>query len=98
MATVVLLDDNLRIKAPSGTTLRRIAEKSGASMEFGCRVGDCTTCVAHVRSGMDYLNQKNAKEERALSLLESDIRDLRLMCQCTILSDEGEIVISYERL
>lgn len=97
MATVILLDDNIKVKAPIGTTLRKVAEKTGASMEFGCRVGDCTTCVAHVKSGMDFLNQKNEKEERALSLLDIDITALRLMCQCQVLSDEGEIVIAYER-
>jgi ferredoxin len=97
MATVILLDDNIKVKASIGTTLRKIADKTGASMEFGCRVGDCTTCVAHVKSGMDFMNQKNEKEERALAMLDTDITDLRLMCQCQILSDEGEIVIAYER-
>ena len=99
MATVLLKTDNIKVVAPSGTTLRKIATASGASMEFGCRVGDCATCVAHVESGMELLNPKNEKEERALAMIEGILEEhpeqLRLMCQCTVAADDGEIVIAY---
>ncbi len=99
MATVWLKSDNIKVKAPAGTTLRKVATASGASMEFGCRVGDCATCVAHVESGMELLSPKNEKEERALALLEGILEEhpetLRLMCQCSVIADDGEIVISY---
>lgn len=95
MATVVLTNDNIKVKAPAGTSLRTIATKTGASMEFGCRVGDCTTCVARIESGMDHLSAKNEKEVKALEMFGSKVDDLRLMCQCTVNDEEGEIVISY---
>jgi ferredoxin len=95
MATVVLLDDNIRVKAQEGTTLRTIALKSGASMEFGCRAGECSTCIAHVRSGMMYLNEKNGKENKVFEMISGDVSKLRLMCQCNVRTAEGEIVISY---
>ena len=95
MATVVLKNDNIKVKAPPGTTLRQIATKTGAAMEFGCRVGDCATCVAHVSSGMIYLSEKNEKELNALSMLGGDVSELRLMCQCAVRCEEGEVVISY---
>lgn len=95
MATVIFADDNIKVKVPVGMTLRQVAQKTGASMEFGCRVGDCSTCAAHVTSGMICLNDKTEKEMKALEMIESGIAELRLMCQCEVRCDEGEIVISY---
>jgi len=96
MVNIFLKDDNIKVKVSNGKTLREIAIKTGASMEFGCRVGDCLTCVAHVTSGMDLLNDKNYKEDRALEILNDPSTDLRLMCQCSVEGDEGEIEISYK--
>ncbi len=95
MINIFLEDDNINVKVPKDKSLRYVATKTGASMEFGCRVGDCLTCIAKVKSGMQYLNDKNEKEIRALEILASDVSGLRLMCQCSVKADEGEIVISY---
>ena len=96
MVNIFLKDDNIKVKVSKGKTLREIAIKTGASMEFGCRVGDCLTCVAHVTSGMDLLNEINKKENKAFEILNDSSTDLRLMCQCSIEGDEGEITISYK--
>jgi len=95
MATVALTNDNIKVKVPAGMTLRQIAQKTGASMEFGCRVGDCGTCIATVESGMEYLSQINQKEIKALEMLDIKSDAIRLMCQCSVESEEGDIVISY---
>jgi len=95
MVTVFLKDDNIKIKAPPGTTMKEIAIKAGASMEFGCRVGDCTTCVVHVKKGSCLLTDKNEKEIKALQMIGGNLSELRLMCQCSIKCMEGEIEISY---
>lgn len=95
MATVILSNDNIKVNASVGKTMRQIASKVGASMEFGCRVGDCATCVAKVISGMSYLSDISVKERKALKMFEGDVSQLRLMCQCHVQSEEGEIVISY---
>jgi len=94
MAIVYLQDDNIKVSASDGKTIRQIAQRVGASMEFGCRVGDCLTCIATIKDGMEHLSPKNSKEIKALEMLGSDARNLRLMCQCSI-EGEGEIVISY---
>jgi len=96
MVSVFLQDDNIKVNAPVGTTMREIAVKSGASMEFGCRVGDCATCVARVVSGMSYLSDKQDKELKALAMLGGDLSQSRLMCQCKVKCEEGEVVISYD--
>lgn len=96
MALVVFKDDNIRVKVPVGMTLRQVAVKTGASVEFGCRIGDCTACAAHVSEGMILLSDKTDKELKALEMIESDIADLRLMCQCSVRCEEGEIIISQQ--
>lgn len=96
MATVILSNDNIKVKVPVEMTLREVAQKTGASMEFGCRVGDCATCIACVDEGIQYLNEINKKEIKALEMLNIYSAQLRLMCQCRVVSEEGEIVISYQ--
>lgn len=95
MATVFLRNDNIKVKVPAGMTLRQVAQKTGASMEFGCRKGECTLCAATVDAGMEYLSALNSKEITALEVLDKKSSSIRLMCQCKVEKDEGEIVISY---
>ncbi|MBN2816519.1 MAG: (2Fe-2S)-binding protein [Campylobacterales bacterium] len=95
MVNLYLKDDNIKVKVSNSKSLREIARKSGASMEFGCRVGDCSTCVAKVVKGNELLSPITQKEIFALEAMGSSDKDLRLMCQCSINADEGEIEISY---
>ena len=95
MVRVFLKDDNIKVKVPVGKTMRQVALKAGASMEFGCRVGDCGTCIAHITSGMEMLNTKSDKELLVLEALGGNVSQLRLMCQCEVRCEEGEIEISY---
>ena len=95
MVSLFLKDDNIKVNVSNGKSLREIARKSGASMEFGCRVGDCATCVARVLKGQELLNSINDKEILALHTIGEDVENLRLMCQCYIEAEEGEIEISY---
>jgi ferredoxin len=95
MVNLLLKDDNIKVNASNGKSLREIARKTGASMEFGCRVGDCATCVAKVIMGGELLNEINEKEILVLNVIGSQDNNLRLMCQCRIEAEEGEIEISY---
>ncbi|UFH58367.1 2Fe-2S iron-sulfur cluster-binding protein [Sulfurovum mangrovi] len=98
MTTVYLKDDNIRVKVPSGMSLREVAERTGASMEFGCRAGDCGVCNAIVEQGMKFLNPLTQKEETVFELFYKKNEKQRLMCQCSVEGEEGEIVISYIKL
>lgn len=95
MVTVFLKNDNIIVGASKGKSLREVARKSGSSMEFGCRVGDCSTCIAKVLKGNNYLNTVNDKELLALDAIGMNDDNLRLMCQCKVEADEGKIEISY---
>ena len=79
-------------------SLREVAMKTGASMEFGCRVGNCGLCNAIVEKGMEFLNPLTKKEETVFDLFYKKNEKQRLMCQCFVESQEGEIVISYIKL
>ena len=94
MAYVTFKDDNIRVKVSPGTTMRQVADKCGSSIPFGCRVGDCATCIVHVESGMLYLSEKSEKELKVLEMLGGDVSGLGLICQCQVRCEEGEIVIS----
>lgn len=95
MVSVYLKNDNIKVNVKAGKSMREIARKSGASMEFGCRVGDCSTCIAKVILGSELLNEINDKEILALNAIGSKYESLRLMCQCIVEAEEGEIEISY---
>ncbi|MBA3026754.1 MAG: (2Fe-2S)-binding protein [Sulfurimonas sp.] len=95
MVSVYLKNDNIKVNVKTGKSMREIARKSGASMEFGCRVGDCSTCIAKIVHGADLLNPINDKELLAIKAIGSKEENLRLMCQCIVEADEGEIEISY---
>jgi len=95
MVTLFLKDDNIKVKVPNSKSLREVARKSGAAMEFGCRMGDCFTCVAKVVSGGELLTPLTPKELLALEAMGHHDDTLRLMCQCSIDAQEGEIEISY---
>ncbi len=95
MVNLFLIDDNIKVNVSNGKSLREVARKTGASMEFGCRIGDCATCIAHVIQGKEHLNEKTSKEFLALEAIGSDNENLRLMCQCNVEAEEGEVEISY---
>jgi ferredoxin len=95
MVSLFLKDDIIKVNVTRGKTLREIARKSGASMEFGCRVGDCSTCLAHVTKGNELLSEINPKELLVLESVGQESKVLRLMCQCSVEAEEGEIEISY---
>jgi len=95
MAVIILKNDNIKVAAKAGKTMRQIAMKSGASMEFGCRVGDCSTCTAKILSGKEFVTPMTEKEKNTLTTIDCNDEDIRLMCQCEVSSDEGEIIIEY---
>lgn len=95
MALLLLKNDNIKIKAPKESKMRTIATKAGSSMQFGCRVGDCGTCLATIEEGMQFLNPLTEKEIKLLEIMGSTNAKERLLCQVTVISDEGEIVIKF---
>ncbi|MEY4505101.1 MAG: hypothetical protein RL154_1398 [Pseudomonadota bacterium] len=94
---VELVNDFLAINAGFGSTLQDVVEKAGSGLPFGCRDGECGTCVVEVLAGMEFLNEKTEKEIKVLAAVEAiDLKpNMRLACQLKIAQLNGLVRIKY---
>ena len=77
-------DVGLTVNVPAGTRIIEISEKVGSGITYGCREGDCGTCLTHIIDGADHLSEPSALELRVLKENLAG-RDDRLACQCQVL-------------
>lgn len=90
MARVTFPQDNITIDVEDGSRLQDAIDRSGADIPFGCREGNCATCMIEVISGMDNITAPTPNER--VTLLEEELdMNIRLACQCRI--QQGEIEI-----
>lgn len=92
---VEVVNDFLAIKVPVGSTIQDVAEHSGSSIPFGCRDGECGTCVINVVEGMEFLSPINDKEKKVLSTMPDHHLNSRLSCQMKIAKGGGNIRLRY---
>ena len=59
---VEIVNDFLAINVKPGATIQDVVEASGSALPFGCRDGQCGTCVVEIVQGMEFLSPKNEKE------------------------------------
>lgn len=92
MATAKLTfeDVALTVNVPSGTRIIEISEKIGAGITYGCREGECGTCLTHVVEGAEGLSEPSALETRVLKENLAGRHD-RLACQCQVLSGDVKV-------
>ena len=74
------------VNVPAGTRVIEISEKIGAGIIYGCREGDCGTCMMHVVEGWNNLTEPSVLEEKVLRENMASRHD-RLACQAQILGD-----------
>lgn len=90
MATVVFADEDRSIDVSDGSRLQDAIDSAGADIEFGCREGECATCIVEVLEGMEHLGEPNENEE--VTLMQDEIaRGVRLACQCRVASGTVKI-------
>ncbi|ANT58912.1 MULTISPECIES: 2Fe-2S iron-sulfur cluster binding domain-containing protein [Roseobacteraceae] len=82
--SLTFTDVDLTVTVPAGTRIIEISEKVGAGIVFGCREGDCGTCITHVLEGSEHLSDPSALELRVLRENLAGQSD-RLACQCQVL-------------
>ncbi|HEX8964340.1 MAG TPA: 2Fe-2S iron-sulfur cluster binding domain-containing protein [Rhodocyclaceae bacterium] len=89
-AKVTFEDIGVTLTVPAGTRLIEVSEKVGAGITYGCREGDCCTCLTKIVSGQANLAAPSVLEEQVLkdNLAPSHHR---LACQAQVLG--GEIVV-----
>lgn len=82
--SLTFTDVDLTVNVPTGTRIIEISEKVGAGIVYGCREGDCGTCITHVVEGGENLSDPSALELRVLKENLAGQAD-RLACQCQVL-------------
>lgn len=80
----------ITVTVPAGTRLIEISEKIGAGITYGCREGECGTCMVKIISGMEHMSERSVLEDKVL-LENMAGRDHRLACQAQVLG--GDIVV-----
>jgi len=89
-AKVTFKDIGVTVHVPVGTRMIEVSEKVGAGLIYGCREGDCGTCLMKVEAGYDNLSTPSVVEERVLKENLAG-KNNRLACQAQVL---GDVVVS----
>lgn len=89
-AQLSFADIGVTITVPAGTRIIEISDKLNSGIVYGCREGDCGTCLMKVTQGMENLSEPSALEAKILKEHFAG-RDTRLACQAQVLG--GEIVV-----
>ena len=89
-AQVTFEDIGVTVTVPAGTRLIEVSEKIGAGITYGCREGECCTCLTRVVSGHEYLAAPSVLEDQVLKDNLAP-RHHRLACQAQVLG--GAIVV-----
>ncbi len=92
---VEIMNDFLAINVRPGKTIQDIVEASGSALPFGCRDGECGTCVVSVESGMEYMSEINEKEKAVLKTLNESNPKARLACQMKVVAHGGLVRLKY---
>ena len=89
-AKVTFEDVGVTLVVPAGTRLIEVSEKVGAGITYGCREGECCTCLTRIVSGAENLAAPSLLEDQVLkdNLVP---RQYRLACQAQVLG--GTVVV-----
>lgn len=83
-ATITFEDINVNVSAPAGTRIIEISEKVGSAITYGCREGDCGTCIMKVTEGWNNLTEPSVLEDKILRENMAGKHN-RLACQAQVL-------------
>ncbi|MRD72398.1 2Fe-2S iron-sulfur cluster binding domain-containing protein [Rhodocyclus tenuis] len=90
-AKVTFEDVGVTVTVPAGTRLIEVSEKVGAGITYGCREGECCTCLTKIVAGGEHLTLPSILEAQVLKDNLAP-RQHRLACQAQVLG--GEIVVA----
>lgn len=92
---VEIINDFLAINVKPGKTIQDIVEAAGSALPFGCRDGECGTCVVLVESGMEFLSDMTDKEKAVMKTIGETSPKARLACQMKITQPSGHVRLKY---
>lgn len=85
-ADLTFKDIDLTVNVPAGVRVIEISEKVGSGIVYGCREGDCGTCMMKVDEGWDNLSTPSVIEDKVLKDNLAG-RHYRLACQAQVIGD-----------
>ena len=74
------------VNVPAGSRVIEISDKIGSEIIYGCREGDCGTCMMQVVEGWNNLTEPSVLEQKVLKENMAG-RHVRLACQAQVLGD-----------
>jgi ferredoxin len=94
---VEIINDFLAVNVKPGSTIQDVVEASGSALPFGCRDGECGTCIIEIVQGMEFLTPLTDKEKKVLGEVCSGTctKNSRLACQMKVAEPNGVIRIKY---
>ncbi|MGB5918993.1 2Fe-2S iron-sulfur cluster-binding protein [Arcobacter sp.] len=94
---VEIINDFLAINVKPGSTIQDVVEASGSALPFGCRDGECGTCVVEIEQGMEFISPINEKEVKVIkeNCVGTATEKTRLSCQMKIVKPNGVVRIKY---
>ena len=90
-----IINDFLAINVKPGKTIQDIVEASGSALPFGCRDGECGTCIVTIESGMEFISEVTEKEKAVMKMLNEGSPKARLSCQMKVAHPNGLVRLKY---
>lgn len=85
-AQLTFSDIEVTVTVPIGIRVIEISEKVGSGIVYGCREGDCGTCMMKVEEGWNNLSTPSILEDKILRENMAG-KHYRLACQAQVLGD-----------
>lgn len=85
-ANLTFSDIGMTVNVPAGVRVIDISEKVGSGIVYGCREGDCGTCMMKVEDGWNNLSEPSVLEDKVLKENMAS-RHCRLACQAQVIGD-----------
>lgn len=85
-AKLTFKDINITVTVPVGVRVIEISEKVGSNIIYGCREGDCGSCLMKVEDGWNNLSTPSVIEDKVLRENAAG-KHYRLACQAQVLGD-----------
>ena len=89
-AQVTFEDIGVTVTVPAGTRLIEVSEKVGAGITYGCREGECGTCMMKIVSGIEHLGSPSMLEDQVLKENYAGAAN-RLACQAQVIG--GHVIV-----
>ena len=86
MPRVYFKDDDLFVDVKQGDGLMKACGEEGTSIAFGCRRGQCGTCLTTIVQGEENLSKPELCEQMTLKAIEANPGQ-RLACQVKVFGD-----------